>query len=433
MLCALRWAYIIYMTSRGKCVVRKQDVGSTNKDSSDEECAAHDKSAASTNKGAKATAERRETAILDKAAVLAAVQGMASSNPMRLPSIFGDESVRNAWEAWHRDAPTSLADIPAERRAAATFAMPVKCGAAVAGGPVVPTQRAQVELLSFQNSGGERAGITQQEVQRSATAQLKPTISAADVPVGSIVALRNLALESVQLGTRWKLHVGKGRPRQGKGISCPKLVDALLGSLDEVEFSSADVARLDLPQSLRSDSWIEVPNGVRPAFYMHNILRPGEGTEFLIGDVVAIEHEEPDSSGRAPSGAAGASADTRGVARVLVHYRMPVGGSGFCDNVNSEWKRACLCRQEYTKAHERGRACRAFKDTAVGSASHDRDTVAYVDWQPADRIFETDLGPLNASQSLPAEAKVRIAGSNSEWKRLLGVKDKAQGKKRKAA
>ena len=128
-------------------------------------------------------------------------------------------------------------------------------------------------------------GITQQEVQRSAAVQLKPTIGAADVPVGSIVALRNQALEDAQLGTRWKLRAGKGRPRQGKGISCPKLVEALVGSKNEVEFGSADVARLDLPQSLRSDSWIEVPNGLRPAFYMHDVLKPGEGTEFLIGDV----------------------------------------------------------------------------------------------------------------------------------------------------
>ena len=415
--------------SRGKCVVREPDLRGS-KDSSDEECLAHVAARApSDSGGAKAKAERREAAVLDKAAVLAAVQGMATSNPMRLPSIFGDESVRNAWKAWHRDAPTSLADIPAQRRAAATFAMPMKCAAAAAGGSVVPTHREQVELLSFQNSQGTQAGITQQDVQRSAVAKLKPSISAADVPVGSIVALKNQALKDAQLGTRWKLHVGSGRPRTGKAITCPKLVEAL--HRGKSEFSSAEAAHLGLPQSLRSDSWIEVANGSRPAFYLHDVLKPGEGTEFLVGDVIAIEHEESDSSG-APSGAAGASADTQGVARVLVHYRMPVGGNGFCDDVNREWKLACLCRQEYTKAHERGVKCRAIKEAAVGSASHARDTVAYVDWQPADRVFETGLGPLNPSQSLPAQVKVRIAGNNSEWKRLLGVKDKPQGKKRKA-
>ena len=71
----------------------------------------------------------------------------------------------------------------------------------------------------------------------------------------------------------------------------------------------------------------------------------------------------------------------------------------------------------------------------LGSTSHDRDTVAYLDWQPAGHVFETQLGPLNASQSLPAPVKARIAGSNSDWKRLLGVKDKSvkdkRGQKRK--
>ena len=408
--------------SRGKCVVREPDLRGS-KDSSDEECLAHVAARApSDSGGAKAKAERREAAVLDKAAVLAAVQGMATSNPMRLPSIFGDESVRNAWKAWHRDAPTSLADIPAQRRAAATFAMPMKCAAAAAGGSVVPTHREQVELLSFQNSQGTQAGITQQDVQRSAVAKLKPSISAADVPVGSIVALKNQALKDAQLGTRWKLHVGSGRPRTGKAITCPKLVEAL--HRGKSEFSSAEAAHLGLPQSLRSDSWIEVANGSRPAFYLHDVLKPGEGTEFLIGDVLELECQ--------PSGAAGASVDTQDVTRLLVHYRMPIGGNGFCDDVNREWKLACLCRQEYTRVHERLRACRALKDAAVGSTSHDRDTVAFLDWQPVDGVFETQLGPLNVSQSLPAAVKARIAGSNSEWMRLLGVKEKTkENKKRK--
>jgi hypothetical protein len=253
-------------------------------------------------------------------------------------------------------------------------------------------------------------------------AKLKPTISAADVPVGSIVALKNQALEDAQLGTRWKLHVGSGRPRQGSAITCPKLVEAL--HMGKSEFSSAEAAQLGLPSALRADSWIEVANGSKPAFYLHDVLRPGEGTEFLIGDVIELEREGSDDSG-APSSAAGTSLDKQGgVTRLLVHYRMPVGGTGFCDDVNREWKRACLCRQEYTPAHERYLACRAFKDAAVGSISHNRDTVAFLDWQPADRVFETELGPLNASQSLKHAAKVRIAGSNTEWKRLLGVNDK---------
>ena len=53
--------------------------------------------------------------------------------------------------------------------------------------------------------------------------------------------------------------------------------------------------------------------------------------------------------------------------------------------------------------NEKYLAGRALKDAAVGSTSHDRDTFAYLHWQPADHVFDTQLGPLNASQSLPAQ------------------------------
>ena len=375
--------------------------------------------AAAASKGAKPKQKQREAAVLDKSAVLAAVQSMGSSNPRRLPSLFNG-SMLAEWEAWHEATPTSLAEIPSERRAAATFAMPMKCGPAVATGTLVPSQRTQVELLSFANKEGTQASLSKDEVQRSADALLHNSLYAADVPIGSTVALENDALNNALLGSRWKQYEGKGQPRLGKQIVCPLLAVALQ---TKREFTSAELAGFALP-ALKADSWIEVSS----AYFIHDVLPPGEGTEFLLGDVRAVELRP-----QAANGEASGAARTAPVSRVLVHYRMPAGGRGFCDNVNSAWKLACLCRQEYSNVHERRKACRELKDNAVGSVSQERNTVAYLDWQPANRIFETQLNPLNASGSIPHPGKKRIAEHKEGWRDLLGVKAEPKGSgKRKA-
>ena len=323
------------------------------KDSSDESADEGATGAAAAHvRKTKAAAAAPPSALLDKAAVLGAVQSMAAAN--RLPSLFTGE-VLDAWQVWHNATPTSLADIPPEERAAATFAMPMKCVAATAAGELPPSQCVQVELLAYRNSAGAQAGITKRDVQRSAEALIVGNVLfAADLPIGSTVALRNAAL---------------------------------------LESGASDAT-----------------------------LQAGEATPFLIGDVVAVEHTASSTGNVAGGAGSSTTSHSAVVERVLVHYRMPYVSDRFCNDVCKPWKLACLCRQEYTKAHERWRYCRAAKDAAVDSTSHERDSVAYLDWFKTDRIFETQV-QLNDSRTIKDAAKKSIASHDTSWRQLLGLKE----------
>ena len=293
---------------------------------------------------------KREAAFLDKDAVLAAV--LSIGQPSRLPSVMTDE-VREAWSEWHKSTPTSLEEMPIERRASYKFAMPMKCRPAGALVQAAPEARAQVELIAYRNQDivdGERqgAGISKVAVQRNAELQLGSHILPADVPKNSTVAFRNAALE---------------------------------------EQTAAE-------------------------------LESGEGTPFLLGDVLDYELEQ----------AAGSSSDTAFVSRVLLHYRMPYAGETPSNNPTKPWHKSCLCRQKYSLAHERFRLCKELRAKAVGSTSYERETNAYVDWQSAAAIFETQVS-LNQSQSLKAESKKRLGERNAAWLPLLGVDAAAKATK----
>tara|TARA_B110000046_G_scaffold29762_1_gene31357 strand:+ start:1176 stop:2213 length:1038 start_codon:yes stop_codon:yes gene_type:complete len=144
------------------------------------------------------------------------------------------------------------------------------------------------------------------------------------------------------------------------------------------------------------------------------VLQIGEGTPFLLGDVIDFELEEHTASSSS-SAAAGPF-----VSRVLLHYRMPYAGEAPSNDPTKPWCKSCLCRQKYNLSHERFTACKQFRAEAVGSTSHTRETNAYVDWQSADDIFETKV-LLNPSQSLKADSKKRISQTNTMWLALLGL------------
>ena len=258
--------------------------------------------------------------------------------------------------------PTSLEQIPIERRATTTFAMPMKCRPAGAVLLVAPQQRKQVELMAYRNAGKGAAHVSKGEVQRHAQAQLSSVLVPADVPVGSSVAVKNAALAD--------------------------------GATDE--------------------------------------LVVGEGTPFIVGDVVDFELQGKDVGG---------SEERAVVSRVLLHYRMPYAGEAPSNDPTKPWFAACLCRQKYNKSHERWIACKELRAKAVGSTSHAMETNAYVDWLPADRIFETQL-EFNSGQTLKAETKRRLCQSDVAWKSKLGlaeaahtklVKPTSSGKRRRAS
>ena len=126
---------------------------------------------------------------------------------------------------------------------------------------------------------------------------------------------------------------------------------------------------------------------------------------------------------------------------VLLHYRMPYAGDAPSNDPTKPWFAACLCRQKYNKSHERWIACKELRAKAVGSTSHAMETNAYVDWLPADRIFETQL-EFNSGQTLKAETKRRLCQSDVAWKSKLGlaeaahtklVKPTSSGKRRRAS
>ena len=165
----------------------------------------------------------RETAFLDKDAVLAAV--LSIGQPTRLPSVMTDD-IRKQWNEWHASVPTSLAEIPMERRATYNFAMPMKC---LPPSAVVeaPAARTQIELMAYQNTAQgdvKGAGISKQDVQRNAEAQLRSQLVASDVPKGSSVAVKNASVGATSM-----LPVGERTP-------------FLVGDVLEVELEELDTS-----------------------------------------------------------------------------------------------------------------------------------------------------------------------------------------------
>ena len=137
---------------------------------------------------------------------------------------------------------------------------------------------------------------------------------------------------------------------------------------------------------------------------------PGEGTPFFVGDVKRVELATSSSSKAPPV-----------VARVLVHFRMPYGGSAFTDDPSKQWHLACLCRQQYNKNHERWIACRSRMPDFPCSLAE--NTTQYLDWFEADRVLETKL-KLNPHKTLHMDTKRRLAETNKEWAAVLKVTEK---------
>ena len=140
-------------------------------------------------------------------------------------------------------------------------------------------------------------------------------------------------------------------------------------------------------------------------------LPEGERTPFLMGDIQKVEV--------ASSSTSSSSSTKQVVTRVLVWYRMPYSNLKFVDDPNKPWKLACLCRQEYNGHHERFTGCRARRDEAPCSLAE--NTTRYLDWFPANQIFETKL-KLNEKDTINIVTKRRLVETDPTWRPLLKVK-----------
>ena len=91
------------------------------------------------------------------------------------------------------------------------------------------------------------------------------------------------------------------------------------------------------------------------------------------------------------------------------------------DDPSKPWLLACLCRQEWNKSHERWKACKERRENA--SCSLAENTTQFLDWFPADRVFETKLKLNDKSKTLTKETKLRVAETDPRWKQALKLDD----------
>ena len=326
----------------------------------------------------------RDGRCLDVPKILHAADQLAR----RLPHVVGDESMAQ-WTEWARNVPTTLDEIPVSHRPlqGGQLPMPVKCLAEPSGAAVsLPVDDAQVELVAFNNREGGIAASSskrsQKELQQSATAVL----------LSKGLTFDDLALESTV--------------------------------------------------AIHTD---DAPTG--------NAL-PGEGTPFFVADVVRLQLEggqqwplqasatataEAASSAASAASAASSStalaapppsppALTTRVERLLVHYRMPKGGSGFCNDVTKPWEIACLCRQPYTRRHENLLECKARRDNSA--VSKEEMTVKFLDWIEPKQVMVTKLKLTGKQQKLSAHAKSMLCGTapgkRGAWADLFPAAKKAK-------
>ena len=139
----------------------------------------------------------------------------------------------------------------------------------------------------------------------------------------------------------------------------------------------------------------------------------GRNTPFAVADILEVELQPPPPSSSATSQL---PAPTQPVARMLVHWRMPVLREKFVDDPQRPWKLACMCNLEWGSSHERRKACRERR----AGESLAQETSKWVDWVDAERILETKLG-LTANCNLLKETRTRIAGADKRLKGLLGL------------
>lgn len=187
----------------------------------------------------------------------------------------------------------------------------------------------------------------------------------------------------------------------------------------------------DLP--VGSTIALHAPEGANP----EDILE-GEGTPFLVADVVAVECSSTSTSASASQGAAsssqsGAPASKQQVVRILVHYRMPYAGTKCSNDPSKPWHLACLCRLPYSKAHETRRECKSRMSLAPVSAQ--QATTKFLDWLETDRVLETKLNLTDVGRTLTAETKRRLVEDitgDAQLAERLGLKLTETKQERKA-
>ena len=292
-----------------------------------------------------------------------------------MPAVFGEPSVQQQWREWHDKTPTTLEEVPAAARLT-TMAMPKRCEEPAARpAPLADSSATQVELLSYDNLGGGRS-LSATTLTRNATALLSRTLTTADLPIGSVVALH---APPAEMGAP----VGEATP-----------------------FHVADVVQVEL---------VDAP----PA-------TAGTSSALTLGATSATSDpvKNPGQRRNAAKAAAKAPADEPGqpVARLLVHYRLPYRGDTVCDDPTKNWQPACLCRQKWGKGHERYVVCKGLRDEAPTSAAF--DTTKFIDWVATNAVIETKL-QLTAPGKLTAGTKKRLVldlPGNTGLEAQLGVK-----------
>mgnify|MGYP007018243642 CR=1 FL=1 len=138
---------------------------------------------------------------------------------------------------------------------------------------------------------------------------------------------------------------------------------------------------------------------------------PGYGTPFYIGDVVKI-HLKPVAS-TSTSGDSSAAPATREVAKLDLHYRIPMCKSKFCDDVKRPFKLACVGKHEWNHGCEKRKACVQKREQGATTSRH----FAQVE---AGAVFEANVQLLE-SGALSAPSKKRLAERDPKWAPLLGV------------
>ena len=210
----------------------------------------------------------------------------------------------------------------------------------------------------------------------------------------------------------WPLPIrmpAKCRPRPAAGACSTAAVESQVelvtysnAGSDGRRFNRADRSRQR--ESAKRIALDDVPNGSTIAIQRtsEEILAPGYGTPFYLGDVQSI------------TTSADGAVDT-----FTIQFRMPTAaGQLFCNDVCKPWRLACHAHHVYDGHCERKRECRLAAEKA-GSQSGPRFTYT----GHADEILETHL-VLNKDCRLHKRTRLRLAESapeNGAWNAALGV------------
>ena len=159
-----------------------------------------------------------------------------------------------------------------------------------------------------------------------------------------------------------------------------------------------------------------------------DVTRGGYGTPFYVGDVDSIEYDEAGAGAGAGTalvpwtGASSsqAAAPPRKIARVHVHFRMPLLRGRFVDDVQKPWGLACHGHHQWSSACERRVAC---QQAAAANGPGGQTKLLHV--ADVQELLEAEL-VLTATAGLQKKSKERLAEHgppDGSWRPLLGLQE----------